>query len=1155
MPQPPRRHQSSHSPGSASSSALPSSHLSSHSSPSSRPLSSLAPRHAPPSPPPSLDPSSHSHPSPPIFLDGAPIPTSLAGLRALVDRLRPHLYIALSRLPSPPPSPYPTLSPQPSSSSPSPSPSPSSPLDWLSSLDLDSLLLTTLHQLPPSTQHTTSSIISTTLHTTLTQHLSYLRYTNHLITRTDEMDQRRKELAKAAAELERIKHDMQRMRLEGHTGGLRALGILTGAISEDGEVGDQQPTLAKRVDSTPKTLSVPLHKHRASIYHPRVRALPSASPSPSSSASPHPPRRPHATPFHLYHEQLQLESLALDEAVANYAELTATLVNMQKGAQLRPAQRMMLTWYSPLVAAIQKEQERAKTVKELKSNGGQVAVSDQHLPYLLHLSAPQLAVLTMHTMFSLALASAGDGREGLGGVRLVDAAGKVGHTVNMEVKMEMMRKDRHKMKQFLLSIVSQDGGQLAGGGGAAASGGGGGQGSLMTSPNVLSKLRVSKKNQWSDEVCVKLGAQLLQLLITTAAVPDVGSRHDFVPAFRHELVWSAGMGGRGTPKGQGVVMTDERVLSVVLRDHDATETMMPKLKPMIVPPKPWTSAEDGGYLSVPSRVMRSHGSLMQLAAVTKSPMPSVYRGLNFLSSIPWRINARILHAVETLWARGGGVAKLPSQTDFPLPLPQPQDASPTARKQAQRDSATAVRHNRNLHSLRCDVELKLSVARQFRGRSIYFPFNVDFRGRAYPIPPHLNHIGNDLCRGLLLFEERRRLGEKGVRWLMIHATNLWGQGKEKLPYDERVQWCKEHLDLMRCAAADPIGPADPSLPSAPARWWLQAEKPFQFLAACIELNEAYALPDPAEYRSALPVHQDGSCNGLQHYAALGRDAEGGTAVNLTPSGRPQDVYSVVCAEVLKRVAADAAAGVASAKLLEGKVTRKVVKQTVMTSVYGVTLIGAKEQIKARLLESPTIVWPEPADVAVRHAALYLAKVTLASLYSAFEGARKIQDWLGHCALLIASMQQPVSWVTPLGLPVIQPYRRAASYAVQTIMQQVNLASHSDLLPVSGQRQKSAFPPNFIHSLDATHMLMTALRCEQEGLTFTAVHDSYWTHAGEMDHMGRLLREEFVQLYEQPILQRLRDEWRAMFPELDFPEVPKVGQLQLDLVKQSPYFFN
>ena len=41
---------------------------------------------------------------------------------------------------------------------------------------------------------------------------------------------------------------------------------------------------------------------------------------------------------------------------------------------------------------------------------------------------------------------------------------------------------------------------------------------------------------------------------------------------------------------------------------------------------------------------------------------------------------------------------------------------------------------------------------------IYFPHNLDFRGRAYTMHVHLNHIGSDVCRGLLLFADARPLG-------------------------------------------------------------------------------------------------------------------------------------------------------------------------------------------------------------------------------------------------------------------------------------------------------------------------------------------------------------------------------------------------------------
>lgn len=79
---------------------------------------------------------------------------------------------------------------------------------------------------------------------------------------------------------------------------------------------------------------------------------------------------------------------------------------------------------------------------------------------------------------------------------------------------------------------------------------------------------------------------------------------------------------------------------------------------------------------------------------------------------------------------------------------------------------------------------------------------------------------------------------------------------------------------------------------------MSSDEPWQTLAACIELASALRSEDPCNYVCHLPIHQDGSCNGLQHYAALGRDQIGGESVNLVPSKRPQDVYSNVAVMVM-----------------------------------------------------------------------------------------------------------------------------------------------------------------------------------------------------------------------------------------------------------------
>jgi DNA-directed RNA polymerase len=88
----------------------------------------------------------------------------------------------------------------------------------------------------------------------------------------------------------------------------------------------------------------------------------------------------------------------------------------------------------------------------------------------------------------------------------------------------------------------------------------------------------------------------------------------------------------------------------------------------------------------------------------------------------------------------------------------------------------------------------------------------------------------------------------------------------------------------------------------------------------------------------------------------------------------------------------------------------------------------------------------------------------------------------------------VIWTTLLGLPIVQPYRKQHKKQLVTRIQTVFLSdpnkpgegeqirSEGELCTltaaaVNAVKQSSAFPPNFVHSLDATHMMLTALECD------------------------------------------------------------------------------
>lgn len=65
------------------------------------------------------------------------------------------------------------------------------------------------------------------------------------------------------------------------------------------------------------------------------------------------------------------------------------------------------------------------------------------------------------------------------------------------------------------------------------------------------------------------------------------------------------------------------------------------------------------------------------------------------------------------------------------------------------------------------------------------------------------------------------------------------------------------------------------------------------------------------------------------------------------------------------------------------------------------------------------------------------------------------------------------------------------------------------------KQKNAFPPNFIHSLDSSHMMLTSLHCERVGITYVSVHDCFWTHPSTVEIMGKVinLMIEVIQDYK------------------------------------------
>jgi DNA-directed RNA polymerase len=80
-------------------------------------------------------------------------------------------------------------------------------------------------------------------------------------------------------------------------------------------------------------------------------------------------------------------------------------------------------------------------------------------------------------------------------------------------------------------------------------------------------------------------------------------------------------------------------------------------------------------------------------------------------------------------------------------------------------------------------------------------------------------------------------------------------------------------------------------------------------------------------------------------------------------------------------------------------------------------------------------------------------------------------------------------------------------------------------------------------------MLSALECQSAGLTYASVHDSYWTHACDVETMSTILREEFVRLHGQPLLQCLQTEFEARYSKHYIPAIiPIPPEMSADIVK-------
>ena len=679
---------------------------------------------------------------------------------------------------------------------------------------------------------------------------------------------------------------------------------------------------------------------------------------------------------------------------------------------------------------------------------------------------------------------------------------------------------------------------------------------------------------WTAGQLMQLGSKLLTILMDTVGLVQITTESKG----RHNTV------KRLVATPETLDWIDDRCSRIGLT--------APQYKPLVIQPRDWTyeNLSNGIYYTHfcrPVRFVKTNNN-NYLEELKNCDIDVVLHSVNAMQRTPWAVNKDVLNLINELW--DNGVEWCPSvparynetelnQDDFELETKQQWAAF---YKEKNRIDAS----NRESAAKRIAFNCTITTAEEFaQHEEFYFGYNLDFRGRVYAVTAY-NGMGPDEMKATLRFAKGKPLGENGWKWLAIHLANLGDFGKvSKDTLEARVQWVMDNEHWILQCVENPFE----------NRQWVDADKPLQFMAAAIEWKGFIEQGDA--FVSHLPIALDGSCSGLQHLSMATLCSSTAINVNILPTEKPADIYQIVADKVVARLREDAERPAShwgepilnnmgvrvpnytelALEWLKYGFGRKEAKRSVMTYSYGSKQYGFKEQIQtdvmhplSRECNKTGMDFPFSYDNGYR-ASSYIARHLWDAVVDSVKRPAQLMDWLTDSASKVAKEKfempdgalhaMPVRWTTPLGFPVVQSYYdtnpRRVKTSINGALVYLTLKEATDQICTRKSAQSMA--PNTVHSWDAAHLQLTVSRSADAGIgSFSLIHDSFGTHAGDTDEFWHIIRDAMVEMYSAgDITHALYLEMRSQMKPENREEIqlpPPKGTLDLAITAQSRYSF-
>jgi len=465
-----------------------------------------------------------------------------------------------------------------------------------------------------------------------------------------------------------------------------------------------------------------------------------------------------------------------------------------------------------------------------------------------------------------------------------------------------------------------------------------------------------------------------------------------------------------------------------------------------------------------------------------------------------------------------------------------------------------------------EIKEVMAIAEKWLNKEFSFYIDADYRGRLYYSEPFFNFQGADIARGQLLFANGKLFDASASFWLAVHTACCFNQSYsideipdwttgdyrsvleeenldtisvDKMTLEDRAQWTQENIEViiemgeMRMIAEE-------------------AEKAISFLACCIEWYR-YSTTD-GDYYTRLPIPIDGANNGWQHLGAMSKDSLTGKLVGLVPTEIQNDFY----VQIAKRLCDRMPEWFEERQIPMKHIRKGIAKRAAMTRAYS---CGQKKMSESMYSDCYQYGFTKDYNISA-YDCDELSNQVIRAIQEVCPGPLDTMKYLQRLAdqEIVNWLQtygtdrgKGIEWLTPSGFPVIyECYRtrpaKVDCYGFNTPDGEIRfkhvIREHTDIPDRRGFM--CGISPNFVHSMDASHMALVIADWEGD---FAAVHDSYSSHATDIESLMVETRKTFIKIYDKENFYET-----IPFGKGFTGQQPTIGTLNIKSVQDSNYFF-